>query len=387
MGQQGPKRRAKIGWGLWLVFFLFLFIYGGLGFYVGARGYSYLRLVFPGLGGWAYWPVYWLVAGSFFIGFGLKGVLPRRLLLLFSRVGDYWLAVFTYLLLALPLADLLLLWVPSARPLLGLVIALLIVLLLAYGVKNARNPRVSRYRLDIPARNGPEGELRVAMASDLHLGSEVGVDRLDRMVDLIDRLDPELVLLAGDIIERDFETLPPSAVAEAWKRLSPRLGTYAVMGNHDYYSGMAEELVDQLRKAGVIVLRDEVARVGGRVSLVGREEISHAYRNGSQRRPLSELIAEADPGLPVILLDHQPYKLSEAEALGVDLMLAGHTHRGQLFPFNLVTGRVFEVDWGYLRKGGLQVVVSCGYGTWGPPVRIGSYSEVVELDLRFVKGG
>ena len=386
MGSEEPRRRTKIRWGLWLVLILFLSIYGMLCYYVGLRGYSYLRLIFPGLGGWAYWSCYWLVAESFFIGFWLKRFLPRPLFVLISRVGDYWLAVLAYLALMLPLADLLLIWVPSARPVLGMVIACLIAVLLVYGVKNARDPRVVRYQLFIPAKYRA-GELRVAMASDLHLGSEVGVDRLNRMVDMIDQLNPDLVLLVGDIIERDFDTLPPAAVAEAWKRLSPRLGTYAVMGNHDYYSGMADELVDRLRMAGVIVMRDEVARVDDLVCLVGRDERDHAYRHGGSRRPLSELMSEVDPGLPVILMDHQPYNMQEAEVLGVDLILSGHTHRGQMFPFNLVTSRVFEVDWGYLRRGGLQVVVSCGYGTWGPPIRIGNHPEVVELDLRFVKGG
>ncbi|HEX3032482.1 MAG TPA: metallophosphoesterase, partial [Bacillota bacterium] len=95
------------------------------------------------------------------------------------------------------------------------------------------------------------------------------------------------------------------------------------------------------------------------------------------------LLTGVDKRLPIILLDHQPAHLEESAANGVDVQLSGHTHRGQLFPINWITRNVFEVDWGYLRKGGLQVIVSSGFGTWGPPIRIGSRAEVVELTLRF----
>jgi len=92
---------------------------------------------------------------------------------------------------------------------------------------------------------------------------------------------------------------------------------------------------------------------------------------------------EIDHRLPIILLDHQPSNLAEPQTNGVDLQFSGHTHYGQFFPNNLVTGKIFEVDWGYLKKGTLQVIVSCGFGTWGPPIRIGSYSEIVDILIKF----
>ncbi len=92
-----------------------------------------------------------------------------------------------------------------------------------------------------------------------------------------------------------------------------------------------------------------------------------------------------DTSNPVLLLDHQPQNLDEAEKLGIDLQLSGHTHKGQFFPNNLITNRIFENDWGYLHKESLQVIVSSGFGTWGPPIRIGNKPEIVEILIRFSK--
>ncbi|HEX3033108.1 MAG TPA: metallophosphoesterase, partial [Bacillota bacterium] len=102
-----------------------------------------------------------------------------------------------------------------------------------------------------------------------------------------------------------------------------------------------------------------------------------------KRKDLSELLKGLDTGRPLIMLDHQPSNLGEPQKLGVDLQLSGHTHRGQLWPASLITRRIFENDWGYLLKGRLQVIVSSGFGTWGPPVRIGNHPEIVDIRLKF----
>lgn len=99
---------------------------------------------------------------------------------------------------------------------------------------------------------------------------------------------------------------------------------------------------------------------------------------------VGQLLSEADLSKPVILLDHQPYALQTAADAGADLMLSGHTHRGQMAPAHLVTRRLFELDWGYLKKGAMHVIVSSGYGLWGPPVRLGSRSEIIDIRLKFV---
>ena len=364
------------------VFLFFLLVYGLLNYYVGLRGFRYLSGFFPGLSGVVYWTVFWLLAGSYFGGMLLKGVLPNALGVPLTWVGSYWLAALTYLVLLLAAADPVRLVFPSAERGLAVGIALLLVVILACGTWNAWHPRVSRYQVNLPAA-GPLDSLRVVLVSDVHLGSIVQLDRLERLVDQVNRLEPDLVLLAGDVADRDFDVLPREQLVEGWRRLKPRLGSYAVLGNHDYYSGKVGELVADLERGGIRVLRDQTVKVADSFYLVGRDDPQRRSFAETGRRSLAELLAGVEAGLPVVLLDHQPSRLEEAESLGVDLLLSGHTHRGQLFPFNLLTRRLFEVDWGYLRKGSLQVIVSCGYGTWGPPVRIGSRPEVVELRIGF----
>src|SRR5690606_702738 len=104
---------------------------------------------------------------------------------------------------------------------------------------------------------------------------------------------------------------------------------------------------------------------------------------GPERVKLKELMKGIDTRKPLLLLDHQPIDLGEAQAAGIDLQLSGHTHRGQIFPANLITDRIYEEDWGLLKKGAYHLIVSCGYGTWGPPLRIGNHPEVVSVIVNF----
>lgn len=170
-------------------------------------------------------------------------------------------------------------------------------------------------------------------------------------------------------------------MAEALGQLCPRLGCFAVTGNHEYYAG-EEEAVSYLESAGVRVLRDEAVTIEGRLVIAGRKDRT-AGRFGERRLPLKEILSGIPEGLPVLLLDHQPRDLREAESAGVDLQLSGHTHNGQLFPFNLVTRHLFEVSQGWKTLGRTTVLVSSGVGTWGPPMRTSAPPEIWLLELRF----
>jgi predicted MPP superfamily phosphohydrolase len=118
--------------------------------------------------------------------------------------------------------------------------------------------------------------------------------------------------------------------------------------------------------------------------LVGREDRS-IRRTGKNRKPLQELMAVADRNDPILLMDHQPFQLEEGETNGADLQISGHTHHGQLWPLNLITQRVYELSWGYKKKNSTHVYVSCGFGTWGPPVRLGNRPEIVNIRISFLK--
>ncbi len=242
---------------------------------------------------------------------------------------------------------------------------------------------MSRYSITIPKQAGSLKELRVVAASDLHLGTIVHNGRLLKLVEMINSLQPDLVVLPGDVVDESPGPFAEQGMMDTFRLLSPKYGIYAVPGNHEYIGRKSEEIVKHLQEAGINVLRDDVVKIADSFYLLGRDDGSRRRFDGRVRKDLESLMESLERSLPIILLDHQPSRVREAAEEGVDLKLSGHTHRGQLFPFNLVTRRMYELDWGYLRRGDLHVVVSSGFGTWGPPVRVGSRPEIVQVDIRF----
>jgi len=200
---------------------------------------------------------------------------------------------------------------------------------------------------------------------------------------MVNELKPDLILFAGDVFDENIESSNKQQVSDTFRKLSAPYGVFAVLGNHEYIGGNAEEAIDYLGEAGVQVLRDDFLEIAGSFNLVGRDDRSGARYNGGPRQDLKTLMQGIDRDLPIIVMDHQPSHLEEPEGQGVDLQVSGHTHAGQLFPIGYITRRIFEDDWGLLRKDNFQIIVSCGYGTWGPPIRLGNTPEVVDIMIKF----
>ncbi|MDD3654481.1 MAG: metallophosphoesterase [Desulfotomaculaceae bacterium] len=378
---------------MFIILTVFLTIFAGLNYYIGLRGWQAFGRFIPTRYGAVYWIAFALLAFSYLIGrFGNK-LMPESLSTRLSVIGSYWLAAMDFLVLALVVVDLVRLadrWlhflpheVKHFPYIIGLVVVLLVIGIVGYGAWNSRNPQLTHYDLTINKPAGQLQDLHAVMVSDIHLGNIVSNGRLLALIDKINNLNPDIVLLPGDIIDESIGPFVEQGMQDSLRKIKAKYGTYAVFGNHDYIGGHAEEAHVLLQEAGVIVLRDGVQKVAGSFYIAGRDDRLKSRFEGVERRKLSEILAGIDKSLPLILLDHQPDQLAEAQEQGVDLQLSGHTHRGQLFPFNLITRNIFEIDWGYLRRGEFQVVVSCGFGTWGPPIRIGNHPEIVELNIHF----
>jgi len=253
------------------------------------------------------------------------------------------------------------------------------VVIVAAGRWNARNPVVREY--DLPVKGTPrEAPLRVAVVSDLHVGLLVRNHWLADMIETINSTHPDMVLLVGDIVDSDVTRAQEERLSEQLETLSAPLGVFAVLGNHEFYSG-ADEAARSFIEGGVTVLRDRSVVIDGAMVLVGRDDRT-ASRMGRSRSPLAA-IDGIGGDLPVIVMDHTPHDLHEAEEAGVALQVSGHTHRGQLWPFNYITSKIFEQDWGFLKKGDTLFYISCGVGAWGPPIRTSSRPEVVVLNISF----
>ena len=252
-------------------------------------------------------------------------------------------------------------------------IFLILSVILAAGYLNAQLPRATHLTIPVEKNAGRLTTLRIAMASDFHLGQFYGRKSLARIVNTMNRHNPDMVVLVGDI----FDGNVLNDLADEFSRLQPRYGVFFVNGNHERGSNRA---ITYLSSLGVQPLLDSLVLVDNSVYLAGRKD-----RSSRIRKTIPELLHGIDRQLPVILLDHQPFNLEEAEQAGVDLQLSGHSHHGQLWPLNYITGAIFEHDWGFLQKGDTHYYISCGTGTWGPPVRTTGYAEVVIIDLAFNK--
>lgn len=247
-----------------------------------------------------------------------------------------------------------------------------IIIVIIFGTVQAQKVHLVTYELKIP-KKAPD--LHAVLISDTHINKTKGSGFVAQMVKDINSLNPDIVFLAGDIFDdRDISVLRREK--DILKGIRAKYGVYGVVGNHEYYSKNLVESLAAYEAANVRILIDEVVQLEN-FYVAGRDDV-HQKRKG-----LRELLQGVDKNKPVILLDHQPVALDEAQAEGVDLQLSGHTHKGQFFPNNLFTKRIFEVDYGYLARDSLQIIVTSGYSTWGPPVRIGSQSEIVDLHIKF----
>lgn len=369
-------------------------MYGGLNYYIGLRGWQALFSYVPFLSSKVYWPVFLLLSFSYLFSRLSEKFLPTALYEGLTLIGAYWLAFMWYFLLVIVTLDLLRLFdrwlrlVPvdikrNLNPVLGLAVVVLVVGIVSYGAWNARHPQVNHYDLTIAKQAGPLKQLHVVMVSDIHLGTIVHNGNLTTMVNMVNELKPDLVLFAGDVFDENIESSNKQQVSDTFRRLSAPYGVFAVLGNHEYIGGNAAEAIDYLGKAGVKVLKDSSLEIAGSFNLVGRDDRSATRYNGVPRQDLKTLMQGLDRNLPIILMDHQPSQLEEPARQGVDLQVSGHTHAGQLFPIRYITSRIFEDDWGLLNKGDFQIIVSSGYGTWGPPIRLGNTPEVVDIMIKF----
>lgn len=230
-------------------------------------------------------------------------------------------------------------------------------------------------RLD-PAFTG----FRIAVVSDIHLGPLAGRRHTERIVEMINEAEPDLVAIVGDLVDGTVEELGPAA--EPLRGLNSREGTFFVTGNHEYYVADPESWLRELERLDVHVLRNEstvIRRAGAAFDLAGVNDIAGGQR--SDPPDLDRALAGLDGSGPTVLLAHQPVLVSEAAARGVDLQLSGHTHGGQMWPFHYIVRAEQPSLAGLSTVADTQLYVTRGAGFWGPPVRVGAPPDITVLSL------
>ncbi|SCE87383.1 hypothetical protein GA0070607_2638 [Micromonospora coriariae] len=252
-----------------------------------------------------------------------------------------------------------------------------------YGVRTALGPP-QLDRVQIPLGKLPRSMdgLRIATVSDIHLGPLRGRAHTERIVAAINRLDADLVAVVGDLVDGSVAEL--GSAAAPLRGLRSRYGSFFVTGNHEYYSGV-EEWVQEVDRLGLRVLqnqRQEIQARGGVLDLAGVNDLSGTGTGLAAGPDFAAALGGRDPSRPVVLLAHQPVQAKEAARYGVDLQLSGHTHGGQVVPFNLAVRLEQPVVSGLGEVDGTKVYVTNGAGFWGPPVRVGAEPQISLVELR-----
>lgn len=376
-----------------ILFFGIVFaVYGLINYYIIRRLLSVVPEQYKGIA----LVVSLFVVLSYFVGRVLENYWISYLSDFLVWVGSFWIAIMFYSFLALLLVDLIRLinWaIPflpevlfknplKTKQYVALIISVFVIIMVGGGHITTRMIQIKKYNLHINKNAKHLKSLNIVMASDLHLGTINGSNFAYKVVDRINKLNPDIILFAGDIIDEDIEPVLKDNVGDALVRLKAKYGVYGITGNHEYIGGV-NKAVEYLNNHNIKMIRDGYALIDDSFYVVGRDDRASSRFSDYKRKSLEEILSDVDKSLPVIMMDHQPFNLEEAQNNGVDLQLSGHTHNGQLWPLNYILKKIYELPWGYKIKGNTHYYVSCGVGGWGPPVRTGSAPEIVQIELNF----
>ena len=356
--------------------------------------------------------IYFFVVFSILIAFMAPASGFRRFMKLLS---NYWLGVLVYTIMTVGIADGLrllikyplknvafpgreLLFSNVGTAVVGAVCAVIITTVSIYGMINAGNIQTTKYDISIDKKAGKLDSLNVVLIADLHLGYNIGCRHMEKMVEKINAQNPDLVVVAGDIFDNEYEALEnPDRLAAILRGIQSKYGVYACYGNHDIqekilagftFGGKEKKessvkMDEFLEKSGITLLRDEYVLIDDSFYLYGRPDYERPGRGIDERKSPQEITEDLDLSLPVLVIDHEPRELQELADAGVDADLCGHTHDGQLFPGNLTIKLMWENACGYLKKGNMHSIVTSGVGLFGPNMRVGTKSEICDIMMHF----
>ncbi len=374
------------------VYFYALFVHLSINIYIFLKGLKLLedkktlRAIFAS--------IFILEFGLYLTGLLLYPILPMYFIRFLWLMGSTWMVFIFYMTLLWLLIDLIL-YLNRKKLYFGkflydnprtsgaiffVVSTVSIVIIMYIGNHRFRYPVVTKQEITINKSAGDITSMRIAVVSDVHLGYLIDRRYAKRYVDLINEQKPDLILFVGDIIDAEMAPIINQKMQEEFLRLNPRFGIYSCTGNHEYRYE-AETKIKWLNDiANIKMIRDSAVLIDSSFYIVGREDWVFAGRD-SLKTILEK--QNVDASLPIIVLNHTPNNLDEEMENGADIALYGHTHDGQIFPFNIFTRLVFEVSRGYKKKGATNVYVSSGLGLSGPQYRIGTRSEIAVLDVTF----
>jgi len=357
---------------------LFVFILAGylLGnVYIFVKGLHALSSL-PLWGRALYGSVFWLLSALLFLSFIFRNAGHHTFTTgaLMFRWGAAWLVFVLYMIIFLACTDLIRVFNKDFNC--GFFIALgLTITLLIYGFVNYQHTRKQVINIVLNKHFINDSKaMKIVGVSDLHLGLGTDMRLLHNNIDMINAEKPDAIIIAGDLFDNSIAPVIAKNMDVELNRLEAPV--YFALGNHDYMSGVAA-CADFIRqRTKITLLRDSLVTLPNGLQILGRDDCRNRYRLLAD-----ELRGFIDPSLPLVIIDHQPVALQDAQTLNADLQFSGHTHHGQVIPLSWLTDRLFDLSYGFRKNGKVSYFVSSGLSLWGPPFRIGSNCEFVVFNI------
>ncbi|OPX59421.1 MAG: phosphodiesterase YaeI [Methanobacterium sp. PtaB.Bin024] len=287
---------------------------------------------------------------------------------IFYTVASAWMGISFYLLFFLIIYLVLSFFITLPRETAGIIIAILTIIISAYAIYNSYLLKINE--IEIPLK-GLKDDLMAVHLSDIHIGSVRNSGYMERIVTETNKLNSDVIFITGDLV--DGSARLHKHTFKAINRFNAP--TFFVTGNHETYEGL-DEVFRVLGCTDLKILQNELVEFN-RIQVIG---VDYSFERDHLKKTLSQLKIDEDK--PSILLYHLPRELKDANEAGIDLQLSGHTHNGQMIPFNVLVKLMFPYLTGLYEYKGTQLYVSQGTGTWGPPMRLGSRCEITLIRLK-----
>ena len=354
--------------------------------------------------------IYTLIALTPLTGFLIRK--PAFLHRILKITSNYFLGIFMYILMVLFSIDIVRLilkyavhasWIQSriVFAAVGACCICIVIIISFLGIYHAKHIKVTPYKITVDKSAPDMDSLKIVLLADTHFGYNSGAVHAQEIVDKINEQQPDLVCIAGDIFDNEYDAVrEPEKISEILRTIRSKYGVYACWGNHDLNEPIlagftfkhkkedSKQLKDPrmklfLQNSNIQLLEDEAVLIDNSFYVVGRKDASLIEKIEEKRKTPAQLTQKLDKDKTIIVIDHQPKELQDIADAGVDLDLCGHTHDGQTFPGNFTVKFLWENPCGYLQKGYMHNIVTSGSGVWGPAMRVGTDSEICTINLIF----
>lgn len=373
-----------------LFFSIVLIIYFSINFYIFKR--SVILFQSNKTGKVIFSLLFIIISSSYFLYRVIERIYVHESLKVIGQIGSVWLAIMTYALILLLIYDfsylILRYFIPKAylyinsihhlKWIISSAFISIILISLSIGMYNISHPVIRHYHLKSTKKI--KEAYRVIFVSDLHINDLFYPQAVSKLVTMINEQSADLVLLGGDIFTEDVAHLKYHDTGALLGTIKSRFGIYTILGNHEYIGGI-DSALNHFKSYGIPVLKDSSIIINNDLMIIGRDDLSGMRFLGRGRKPINALINENTESKYTILLDHQPMSYQEGKHTSIDLFLSGHTHHGQMYPFSMITQKLFDNSWGMQLNEHQAYYVSCGYGFLGPPIRTGSRSEIIVFHI------